>query len=96
MHFTGTILQNLDNGSMTGAAFLDLTKAFDTVDYDFLLRKLRAIVVDAQALRWLHSYLVNRQMVISIGSTQSACCEIPVGVPQGEHSWPPLVYCVCK
>ena len=40
MHFTHTVLQNVDNGSMTGTAFLDLTNAFDTVDYDLLLRKL--------------------------------------------------------
>ena len=72
MYFTDTILQNLDNSGMTGVAFLDLPKAFDTVDYDLLLRKLRAIDVDAEALRWFHSYLVNCQMVTSIGSTQWA------------------------
>ena len=93
MHFTDTILQNLDNGSMTGVVFLDLTKAFDTVDYDLLLRKLRAIGVDAQALRWLHSYHMNRQVVTLIRSTQSACCEVPVGVPQGSI-YGPLLFIV--
>ena len=39
-HFTDNILQNMDAGSFTGAVFLDLSKAFDTVDHPLLLQKI--------------------------------------------------------
>ena len=42
-HFTDNILQNMDAGSFTGAVFLGLSKAFDTVDHCLLLRKLTNI-----------------------------------------------------
>jgi hypothetical protein len=41
--FADDIIRSMDNGKVTGAAFLDLTKAFDTVNHDILLRKLRAV-----------------------------------------------------
>ena len=39
-HFTDNILQNMDTGRFTGAVFLDLSKAFDTIDHHLLLQKL--------------------------------------------------------
>ena len=42
-HFPDTILNNMDKGSVTGAVFLDLTKAFDTVDHQQLIHKLYSI-----------------------------------------------------
>ena len=42
-HFTDNILQNMDAGSFTGAVFLDLSEAFDTVDHPLLLQKLMNI-----------------------------------------------------
>ena len=89
-HFTDSILHNLDKGRMTGAAFLDLSKAFDTVDHGILINKLEAIGVNAHALEWFRSYLENRQMRTFVGNAQSAGCEIFVGVPQGSILGPLL------
>ena len=40
VNITNTLLQNIDNGLLTGLVFLDLNKAFDTLDHELLLRKL--------------------------------------------------------
>ena len=42
-HFTDNILQRLDKGGFTGAVFLDLSKAFDTVVYVLLVEKLKTL-----------------------------------------------------
>ena len=39
--FTDTIRRNMDQGCLTGTTFIDLRKAFDTVDYELLLERLR-------------------------------------------------------
>lgn len=89
-HLSDTILQNLDKGKMTGAVFLDLSKAFDTVDHSLLMDKLKSIGMDTQALSWFKSYLANRQISTSVGSTLSTPRHIPVGVPQGSILGPLL------
>ena len=53
--FTDTILLNLDKSKMTGAAFLNLAKAFNTVDRDLLLKKLQNIWLDIQKTKWVLS-----------------------------------------
>ena len=52
-HFTDNILQNMDAGSFTGAVFLDLSKAFDTVDHPLLLQKLTNIGLTTSTTQWL-------------------------------------------
>ena len=42
-HFTDNVLLNMDAGRLTGAVFLDLSKAFDTVDHNLLLHKLKSV-----------------------------------------------------
>ena len=89
-HFSDSILQNLDQGKMTGAVFLDLSKAFDTVDHVILLDKHVSLGLDNQSLGWFKSYLKNRQMSTSVGSTLSELRHVPVGVPQGSILGPLL------
>ena len=42
-HFTDNIFLHMDSGRLTGAVFLDLSKAFDTVDHNLLLHKLKSV-----------------------------------------------------
>ena len=70
--FTDSILDNADNGLITASVFLDLSKAFDTVDHNILLRKLKLIGLDSKSLNWFESYLSNRLQKTSISNTLSS------------------------
>ena len=50
--FTDFIRKSADNGLMTGAVFLDLSKAFDTLGHDRLLQKLKSYSIKGLALQW--------------------------------------------
>ena len=56
---------NIDNGFINGVVFIDLKKAFDTIDHKILLRKLACYGVDQKSLRWFDPYLS-----VFIGSRQ--------------------------
>lgn len=89
-NFADEVLLNLEKGKLCGAVFLDLTKAFDTVDHGILLSKLSAIGLSGNSLKWFQSYITERR--------QRTCCEselsseLPVthGVPQGSILGPLL------
>ena len=53
---------NIDKGMVNGVLFLDLKKAFDTVDHAILLKKLRYYGVETASINWFTSYLENRQV----------------------------------
>jgi retron-type reverse transcriptase len=90
--FTDRILENNDNGHLTASVFLDLSKAFDTVDHAILLHKLRSVRLDDNSLRWFEfeSYLTSRQQITSINNTLSSSLSVLVGVPQGSILGPLL------
>ena len=60
IELTDTLLQNLDNGDIPIAIFLDLSKAFDTLDHAILLKKMDHYGIKDTPLNWLISYLSNR------------------------------------
>ena len=50
----------MDKGEYTGATFLDLSKAFDTVNHGCLINKLKIYGIEGKELEWFESYLFNR------------------------------------
>ena len=69
---------------MTGVVFLDLKKAFDTVNHRILLLKLGALGVDSPSAAWFKSYLNNRTQQTVIGKVASSPRNVDIsGVPQG-------------
>ena len=63
---------NMDKGLYTGVILLDLQKAFDTVDHDILLSKLKAIGANDSAVNWFASYLCNRKQFVQVGDNFSS------------------------
>ena len=89
-HLTEDVLDSTDNGLVTGSVFLDLSKAFDTVDHQLLLKKLKSLGLDNNSMGWFKSYLSAREQVVSIGNCLSCPKPISVRVPQGSILGPLL------
>ena len=76
----------LDKGKHVGAVFMNLSKAFDTLNHDLLIAKLKAYWFSNSALLCMLSYLKNRSQRVSVNSSFSNWEEIIAGVLQ----WPIL------
>ena len=88
--FTDFIRKSADNGLMTGAVFLDLSKAFDTLGHDRLLQKLKSYGIKGLALQWFTDYLFQRSQIVKLGQEHSSPCPLVCGVPQGSILGPVL------
>ena len=64
LQFTRDIAQNFDNGKFTLSIFIDLSKTFDTVDHQMLLKKLKHYGANEKTLTWLRSYLFQGKQYI--------------------------------
>ena len=89
---TEEILLNIDNKLTIGAVFIDLRKAFDTVDHTLLIAKLENIGFSVPVINWITSYLSSRTVVTSINNITSTPKPVTVGVPQGSILGPSAVF----
>ena len=80
---TDEILSAIDKKKLTVVVLLDLRKAFDSIDHQILLAKLRDIGASRSAIKWLGSYLMSRYQYVRINTTLSTKLPVSSGVPQG-------------
>ena len=73
LSFADEILASMEKGEVCRSVFLDLSKAFDTVDHAIMLKKLSAIGVSTDNLAWFASYLHSRGPLLFISLRRRYC-----------------------
>ena len=84
------IKNNLDNKTYTSGVFVDLEKAFDTVNHNILVEKLEHYDITGSYNSWSKSYLTDKKQTVTIGQSKSTQGNITCGVPQGSVLGPLL------
>ena len=91
VYLVNKILKSFENNCYTAGVFIDLTKAFDTVDHNILLKKLFHYGVRGNILKPLQSYLHNRKQYIAYeNSSKTEFKNVICGVRQGSILGPLL------
>ena len=90
IQITEKIKESIDKSKYGCGIFIDLRKAFDTVNHSILLSKMEHYGVRDTALEWFKSYLSNRKQYVYSNGESSQLKDITCGVPQGSVLGPLL------
>ena len=90
IHLLDKIHTALDNGDCVLGLFLDLSKAFDTVNHNILLQKIYRYGLRGHIYNWIQNYLSNRVQFVDFDGINSCTRSIVCGVPQGSILGPLL------
>jgi hypothetical protein len=90
LDFYDKVSRAVDNKEYSIGIFIDLQKAFDTVNHKILLDKLSFYGIRGVTLAWFHSYLANRSQCVYLNNTFSSYGAVVCGVPQGSILGPLL------
>ena len=89
--FTYSLANNISNGLRTDVVYFDFSRAFDSVNHDIILEKLKNnFGIDGLLLRFIKSYLSGRTQSVSIDGSSSESLPVTSGVPQGSILGPLL------
>ena len=96
----GEVLKNRENAKFTAALYLDLSKAFDTLEPTVLYHKLEKYGIRGICLKWFRSYLTNRKLRtkcnLTNGTEYSEWYDVEYGTPQGSCLGPLLFLIFCN
>ena len=90
LHLVNHLTKQMDTGKIPINIYIDLSKAFDTLDHAILLDKLKYYGIRGVAYRLFHSYLSNRYQYVEFNGSISSTKVIDTGVPQGSILGPLL------
>ena len=84
-------LSSMDEGKINCVVFLDIRKAFDSINHEILLEKMNSnFGISGEALKWFDSYLKDREQQCIVNGQLSSSKNIRCGVPQGSILGPLL------
>ena len=84
------VLESMDEGKVTGLLFVDISKAFDSINHKVLLDKLKHMGMSERSLQWFKTYLAERRQCVFINGQTSETQRNTLGVPQGSILGPLL------
>ena len=90
MELTDKVLKDIDEKNSSLAIFMDLSKAFDTLDHNILIKKLAHYEINGTPLEWFKSYLTGRSQYVELDGVSSNVLFLSTGVPQGSILGPLL------
>ena len=93
MELTDKVLKDIDEKNISLAIFMDLSKAFDTLDHNILIKKLAHFGINGTPLEWFTSYLTGRSQYVELDGVSSNVLSLSTGVPQGSILGP-LVFLI--
>jgi hypothetical protein len=88
--FMSQVYTSINDGNITAGIFVDVMKAFDTVDHEILLYRMHQAGIRGVALKWFRSYLTGRTQTTKVRNTFSQEGKINLGIPQGSVLSGPL------
>jgi hypothetical protein len=83
IHILNKIYSSIDNRQATALTCIDLSRAFDTVPHDILLKKLKKMQISDRFYNILYTYFQNRKQVVRVGDHYSSINNVTRGTPQG-------------
>ena len=94
INLTESVRQTIDEGSFGCGIFVDLQKAFDTVDHKILLHRLEYYGIWGIFNDWFKSYLLDGKQFVSINACNYHSMPVDCGVPQGSLLLGPLLFLI--
>jgi len=83
IQFIDQLLIELDKNRISGLLLVDYCKAFDMIDHELLLDKLKIYGLTDCSVLWFKSYLTDRRQLVTIPGRESDLAFVKHGVPQG-------------
>ena len=77
------VLESMDKGKITGSQFVDTSIAFDSINHKVLLGKLQNAALSCEAVKWFHSYLIDRKQSVLVNEEMSDSRSVVLGILQG-------------
>ena len=89
-YLSNKVLTGIEKGMLTGMILIDVQKAFDTINHEIILMKMKFLGFSKSTIAWFKSYLQDRKFVVNVADKQSNLSDLLCGVPQGSILGPLL------